>query len=92
MVKSKATCLSSRLGENMGKTEFVVSVDENVAVPARAAAMLHGLDIEVIVSRLVTSILRDYAGKVRGTVPKPDFGDKTELVTNPELTEDDIPF
>ena len=76
----------------MEKTDFIVSVDDDVAVPARAAAMLHGLDIQVIVSRLVTSILREYAEKVRGTVPKPDFGDKTGLVTNPEITEDDIPF
>ena len=76
----------------MEKTHFSVSVDESVAVPARAAARLHGLDIEVVVSRLVTSILREYVEKVRGAVPKPDFGDKTEVITNPETTEDDIPF
>ena len=91
-MKSKVTCLSSRFGEDMGKTHFSVSIDDSVASTARAAARLHGLDIEIIVSRLVTSILQEYVEKVRGTVPKPDFGDKTELVTNPEITEDDVPF
>ena len=76
----------------MEKIDFTVSVDEGVVVPARAAAALHGLDIEIIVSRLVTSILREYTEKVRGAVPKPDFGDKTEMLTAPELSEDDIPF
>ena len=66
---------------------FVVQVDAAVAGAARAAANLHGLDIELIVSRLVNGVLKDYAERVRSSVPKPDFGERTG-----ELTEDDIPF
>ena len=71
----------------MATEEFVVQVDIAVASAARAAARLHGLDIQLIVSRLVNGVLEDYAEKVRSSVPKPDFGDRTAA-----LTEDDIPF
>ena len=74
------------------KVNFYVEINEDVVAAAKGAAALHGLDLNRVVSRLVQSILRDYVEAVRESVPKPDFGERTAAILNPELTEDDIPF
>lgn len=67
-------------------TGFYIAIDSDVVAAAKAAATLHGIDIESVVEELVTNTLTKYAEKVREAVPKP------ESVGLSQLTEDDIPF
>ena len=68
------------------QTGFYIAIDSDVVAAAKAAATLHGIDIESVVEEIVTNTLTQYAEKVRKAVPKP------ESVGLPQLPEDDIPF
>ena len=67
---------------------FFIDIDSGVVAAARAAATLHGIDIEAVVAKLVTTTLTEYADKVRQAVPKPE----SVGLPKPDLTDDDIPF
>ena len=71
------------------RTGFVIHIDSDVVAAARAAATLHGINIESVVAQLVTNTLTEYAEKVRKAIPKPE---SVGLLPQQELTEDDIPF
>ena len=71
-------------------TGFHIAIDSGVVAAAKAAATLHGIDLELVVAQLVTTTLTEYADKVRKAIPKPEV---VGLMSQPpELTEDDIPF
>lgn len=72
------------------RTTFIVQIDADVAAAARAAATLHGIDIQTVVEHLVTTTLAEYAEKVRKAIPKPEVVGLMQ--PKPELSEKDIPF
>lgn len=75
---------------NNETTRFYIDIDADVVAAATAAATLHGIDINTVVEHLVTTVLKEYADKVRKAVPAPDTVGLP--LPKKELTEDDIPF